>query len=103
MAVEGGSPAICWEFSYSAWEMFALELPDLPTYHHCLARIICNPPLPRCYLGECDACPAVEKFKEELAVLLDENDMDQIIYKQWISTDRSTPSTPLPFDPVYLH
>ena len=48
--------------------------------------------LPKCYLGECDACPGV-KFKEELIVLLDENDMDQIVYKQWISTDRSTLET----------
>jgi hypothetical protein len=44
-------------------------------------------------LGECDACPGVVKFKEELIVLLDQNDMDQIVYKQWISTDRSTLET----------
>ena len=44
-------------------------------------------------MGECDACPGVVKFKEELIVLLDENDMDQIVYKQWISTDRSTLET----------
>ena len=50
---------------------------------------MCNPPLPKCYLGECDACPGIAMFKEELIKLLDENDVDQIVYKQWVSTDRS--------------
>ena len=70
-----------------------MQLSEIPTYHHSLARIICNPPLPKYYLGECDACPDVAKFKEELIVLLNENDMDHIVYKQWISTDRSTLET----------
>ena len=73
--------------------MYVMQLPDLPTYHHCLARIMCNPPLPKCYLGECDVCPGVAQLKEELITLLDENDMDQIVYKQWIATDRSTLET----------
>ena len=33
------------------------------------------------------------KFKEELIVLLDENDLNQIVHKQWISTGRSTLET----------
>ena len=73
--------------------MFNVHLSSLPTYHHCLARIMCNPPLPICYLGECKHCPGIGILKDELEVLLDENDMDQIIYKQWISTDRSTLET----------
>ena len=67
-----------------------MQLSDLPTYHHCLAKIMCNPPLPKCYLGECDG---VIMLKEELIALLDENDTDQIVYKQWVSTDRSTLET----------
>ena len=73
--------------------MIQMQLSDLPTYHHCLARIMCNPPLPRCYLGECDACPGVTKLRDELIVLLEETDLDQIVYKQWTSTDRSTLET----------
>ena len=46
--------------------MCVIELSDLPTYHHCLARIMCNPPLPKYYLGECDVCPGVAKLKEHL-------------------------------------
>lgn len=73
--------------------MCVIELSNLPTYHHCLARIMCNSPLPKYYLGECDVCPGVAKLKEHLTTLLDENDMEQIIYKQWIATDRSTLET----------
>ena len=28
--------------------MCVIQLSDLPTYHHCLARIMCNPALPKC-------------------------------------------------------
>jgi len=70
-----------------------MQLPELPTYHHCLAKIMCNPRHPTCYLGECDACPGIEKLKEELLTQLDENDVDQIIYKQWVSINRSTLET----------
>ena len=73
--------------------MMEIQLPELPTYHHCLAKIMCNPPHPRCYLGECDACPRIEKLKQELLTQFDENDVDQIVYKQWVSTDRSTLET----------
>jgi len=73
--------------------MMEMQLPELPTYHHCLAKIMCNPRHPTCYLGECDACPGIEKLKEELLTQLDENDVDQIIYKQWVSINRSTLET----------
>lgn len=73
--------------------MFEVQHPALTTYHHCLARIMCNPPLPACYLGECMVCPGVTELKEELLTHLDEYEKDQIIYKQWVSTDRSTLET----------
>ena len=44
-------------------------------------------------MGECDACPEIEMLKEELLTHLDEIDAEQIIYKQWVSTDRSTLET----------
>ena len=70
-----------------------MQIPELPTYHHCLAKIMCNPPHPRCYLSQCDACPEIETFKEELLTHFDEIDVEQIVYKQWVSTDRSTLET----------
>ena len=70
-----------------------MQIPEFPTYHHCLAKIMCNPPHPRCYLGECDVCPGIEALKEELLTYFDETDIEQIVYKQWVSTDRSTLET----------
>ena len=70
-----------------------LRLADLPSYKHALAKIMCNPPSPHCYFGECDACPKTEKLREYLTTSLEENDRDQITYKQWVSTDRSTLET----------
>ena len=58
-----------------------MQIPELLTYHHCLAKITCNPPHPRCYLGECDACPEIEPLKEELLTHFDEIDVEQIVYK----------------------
>ena len=69
---------------------FEMQIPELPTYHHCLAKKMCNPPHPRCYLGECDVRPGIETLKEELLTNFDETDIEQIVYKQWVSTDRST-------------
>ncbi len=70
-----------------------MQITELPTYHYCLAKIICNPPLPRCYLGECDARSEIETLKEELLIHFDEIDVEQIVYKQLVSTNRSTLET----------
>ena len=61
-----------------------MQIPELLTYYHCLAKIICNLPHPRCYLGECtcDACPDIQTLKEELLTHFDEIDVEQIVYKQ---------------------
>ena len=65
----------------------------LTDYHTCLAKIMCNPPLPICYLGECNNCPGIEPLKDTLVTLLDENLIDNITYKQWTAVDRSTLET----------
>lgn len=74
-------------------ELTASEGIYLPTYHHCLASILCNPPLPTCFLGNCTYCPGVSKLRDDLSTLLDENVIDNISFKQWISVDRSTLET----------
>ena len=73
--------------------LFAPDGISLPTYHHCLAKVLCNPPLPSCYLEECASCPGITKFRDDLATLLDENLIDSITFKQWVSVDRSTLET----------
>ena len=61
----------------------------LKTYHHCLAKMICNPPQPDCYLDKCDYCPGVTELKECLLTALDMNMIDNIMFKQWTAVDRS--------------
>ena len=66
---------------------------DLSTYHHCLRKIICNPPLPDCYLGKCKFCPGMEPLKQDLHSIFDENMIDTITYKQWTVVDHSSLET----------
>ena len=67
----------------------AKDIP-LSTYHHCLARMICNPPLPDCYLGECEVCPGTDTLKQNLFSIIDKHMIDTITYKQWIAVDCSS-------------
>ena len=60
---------------------FEMQITELPTYHHCLAKIMCNPPHARCYLGECDVRPGTEVLKEELLTHFDKSGVEQVIYK----------------------
>lgn len=62
---------------------------NITNYRDCLSRIICNPPTTNCYLKECDNCPGSEHFLEELKDIFDQNMVDSISYKQWITVDRS--------------
>ncbi len=68
---------------------------DIPfqTYGHCLAQIICNPPQPACYLSACCSCPGISGLKQRLKSLMDDNLIDSVVYKQWVSVDRSTLET----------
>ncbi len=70
-----------------------INFPTLATYHHCLANILCNPPRPICFLGECTSCPGLSKLRDDLTTLLDKNLIDNITFKQWVSVDRSTLET----------
>ena len=66
---------------------------SLTNYHHCLAQTLCNPPSPSCYLDNCDACPGMDKLRDTLIALLDEKMIDNVVFKQWVSVDRSTLET----------
>ena len=65
----------------------------LTSYHHCLAKMMCNPPLPKCYLGDCNLCPGIEPLRDLLVKILDENLIDSVTFKQWTNVDRSTLET----------
>ena len=66
---------------------------QLKTHDHCLAQIICNPPLPNCYFGVCKSCPGISALKENLKEHMDVHLIDDVAYKQWVSVDRSTLET----------
>ena len=73
--------------------MIQAHVPELATYYNCLAKTMCNPPSPSCCLGECPICPDIHLLKADLLTSLEESDVDEIIFKQWVSTDRSTLET----------
>ena len=63
------------------------------SYKECIARIICNPPLPSCYIGNCNECPGTSKLKSQLQTAFEEAMMDTVTYKQWIAADKTTLET----------
>ena len=70
---------------YEAQE--ASDLGQQSSYQDCLATVMCPPALPD---WECQKCDSLENFKDELLALISESMIDEIQYKQWVSTDRST-------------
>lgn len=72
---------------------FDPESISLLSYHHCLSKIKCNRPLPTFYLAECACCPGVSSLRNDLITLLEENLIDSITFKQWVSVDRCTLET----------
>lgn len=63
------------------------------TYQHCLAEMHCNPPTIHCVLGVCDQCPNKAELKHKLEIYFDEQMIDEVEFKQWTTTDRSTLET----------
>ena len=95
LAGSSGTHAVCVCTIHQNVKLMLTELglAEFPTYHDCLSRVMCTPPLPECYLDECESCPGIVPLRDELLTVLDESDIDQVIYKQWVSTDRSTLET----------
>lgn len=62
----------------------------LKTYKDCLPKLMCTPPNKSCFLNECDYCPEVSMFKEALLTAFEEDMIENITYKQWVTVDRCT-------------
>lgn len=60
----------------------------LQTYNDCISKIMCNPPTKLCFMNECDCCPNINDFKDSLLTALEEEMVEHITYKQWITVDR---------------
>lgn len=65
----------------------------LTSYHGFLAKIMCNPPAPDCYMNECDECPGIESLKGSLFTSFETALIDEVTYKKWITVDRCSMET----------
>lgn len=74
-------------------EVTASDSVQLKTYHRCLAMMICVTPQPSCYLGHCQSCLGTTDLQERLTMLMDENIIQEITFKKWVSVDRCTLET----------
>ena len=66
---------------------------QLQHYRHCLAALQCNPPREQCFLSQCNECPGTETFAAILRRSFDARGADEVVFKQWTSTDRSSLET----------
>ena len=68
------------------------DVQHVPTYNHCLSKTICNPPQPKCYLGDFDYCPGITSLKERYAF----NKLIAESQQQTTSTINYAPNYPPP-------
>lgn len=66
---------------------------QLECYKDCLKQMTCIPSSSKCHLRKCNKCPGIENLKAKLNQLLEQNDIDEITYKQWVSVDRDNLET----------
>ena len=59
-------------------------------YGHLVARLMCNPPEVDCWMGRCSSCMDFEEdLTEDILTIFGELDVNEITFKQWVSTDRT--------------
>lgn len=61
---------------------------EMESYKDCFKKIVCSSESPYCYIGKCKFCPGTDNLIDTLRQLFEENNIVEIKYKQWISTDR---------------
>ena len=73
-----------------------VEKHHLIDYHQCIDAVTCNEASSSCYLDDCSSCSnLMDDFILYLTKIFDKNSIDDLIYKQWLSTDRTTLQTVL--------
>ena len=65
----------------------------IENYHDCLNRMTCNEQTTDCFLGLCDKCPGVDNIVTQLEKNFDDKFIDNVKYKQWVTTERTTLQT----------
>ena len=66
---------------------------SLNHYGYCLKMIMYPEPSSDCYFNNCKKCPGIQILKNLLLNTLDENGIDEITYKCWISKPRTSMET----------
>ena len=60
----------------------------IKTYKNCLQMIVCSPPSPDCYFSNCASFPGTKKVRELLEKAYEDNAIETVTYKEWISVDQ---------------
>lgn len=63
---------------------------EIGDYKDCIKFILCKKPTTACHLLECKKCPDMEEFSILVLELLEKNNIQQVIFSTWTSTDRCT-------------
>lgn len=63
---------------------------QISDYKDCLEYILCKNPTTDCYLLQCNKCPDMKKLSNFMLELLERNNIQQVIFSTWQSTDRCT-------------
>lgn len=65
----------------------------LRNYKDCLNVMMCQSPSPACHLNECKHCPGIQPLSDDLLKLLNNEMIDEVEFRVWQTTDRSTLQT----------
>lgn len=66
---------------------------EIKHYRDCIGAIQCNPPSISCFLQDCTECPGTPNLLWRLEKYMENCMIDNVEFKQWTSTDRSTLET----------
>lgn len=76
------------------WKIFGSDKQKTCTYKDFLCKITCNPPTTNCNLNKCQHCKTnIVKLEETLKKYFEDEGIDQITYKLWLTVDRTTLET----------
>ncbi|XP_044013077.1 uncharacterized protein LOC122855606 [Aphidius gifuensis] len=66
---------------------------QIESYEDCINAVICSESTDACHLGNCLNCPKMDVLNDYLDKLLEDNEIFQISYKQWVAKPRTTLET----------
>lgn len=58
---------------------------NMDTYRDLFSKMMCNEPTDECWVMECDQCPGIDAMEQYLAGIIENNEIDDVSYKQWIT------------------